>query len=370
MAVPAPTTATPSGPTPAGGAAETPARRHLRAVDSRWSTLRSRHARMIGGLSEGGYGTPPTLTLQPRSSTRSELGQLLPRRRVRRRTAVDARAQQPDCLRAVPPRTLRRLPLRGLVYQGDHDDVPAPAMFRFAALMRREARRPFHAAIYDNAAQLAPLAPSRTSRRCSATRTGARPPAGGRCCCEADSAVGLLWRWRPRSRSTPFLISTRALASAPESHTTPPPTRGAARPDRVFRGFGQPGLALGLSGWSTARAGAQPRSSPRWYRRSWPADSPSLQPAARQLALSRRVAPRAGRGGQCGGGAGGTRAARALGWPGGGPATARALVARTRRGPAGRLAVAGPQRGAAKPRRWTSPPASSSRSRRRRDQGS
>jgi enterochelin esterase-like enzyme len=46
------------------------------------------------------------------------------------------------------PRTLRRLPLRGLVYQGDHDDVPAPAMFRFAALMRA-AGSAVHAAIYD-----------------------------------------------------------------------------------------------------------------------------------------------------------------------------------------------------------------------------
>jgi enterochelin esterase-like enzyme len=124
----------------------------VRAVDRRWSTLRSRHARMIGGLSEGGYGATNAALHNPAvfGSFESWGGYYL-------ETPTGVFAGQPRSVleRNSPiayvlshPRTLRRLPLRGLVYQGDHDDVAAPAMFRFAALMRA-AGSAVHAAIYD-----------------------------------------------------------------------------------------------------------------------------------------------------------------------------------------------------------------------------
>jgi enterochelin esterase-like enzyme len=123
----------------------------VHAVDRRWSTLQSRRARMIAGLSEGGYGATNAALHHPKvfGSFESWGGYYL---------------QEPTGVFAGEPRSvlernspipyvvshtsaLRRLPLRGFVYQGNHDDVPAPAMFRFAALMRATGST-VHAAVY------------------------------------------------------------------------------------------------------------------------------------------------------------------------------------------------------------------------------
>jgi enterochelin esterase-like enzyme len=123
----------------------------VRAVDSQWSTLHSRRARMIAGLSEGGYGATNVALHHPGvfGSFESWGGYYV-------QTPTGVFAGQPRSLldqnspisylltHAI---ALRRTPLHGFLYQGTHDDVPAPTMLRFAALMRG-AGSPVHAAVY------------------------------------------------------------------------------------------------------------------------------------------------------------------------------------------------------------------------------
>lgn len=124
----------------------------VRAVDSRWSTLRTRRARMISGLSEGGYGATNVALHHPRvfGSFESWGGYYL-------QTPTGVFSGEPGAVLArnspisyvlAHTARLRQLPLHGFIYQGTHDDVPAPAMLRFAALMRT-AGSPVHAAIYS-----------------------------------------------------------------------------------------------------------------------------------------------------------------------------------------------------------------------------
>jgi enterochelin esterase-like enzyme len=124
----------------------------VRAVDSHWSTLRSRRARMIGGLSEGGYGATNVALHHPTvfGSFESWGGYYLqtPTGPFAAESAAQVERNSPISYVLSHPSALDRRPFHAFVYQGNHDDVPAPAMLRFAALLRSTGST-VHAAIYE-----------------------------------------------------------------------------------------------------------------------------------------------------------------------------------------------------------------------------
>lgn len=123
----------------------------VHAVDARWSTLHSRRARMIGGLSEGGYGATNIALHNPGvfGSFESWGGYYLqtPSGVFAGESAAQVDRNSPMSYALSHPLALYRRPFHAFIYQGNHDDVPAPAMLRFAALLRGTGSR-VHAAIY------------------------------------------------------------------------------------------------------------------------------------------------------------------------------------------------------------------------------
>jgi enterochelin esterase-like enzyme len=112
----------------------------VHSADQQFSTLRNRRARMLAGLSAGGYGAVNIALHQPNTfgSFESWSGYYV-------QTPTDAFAgtskqllhdnSPAEYLSSIAP-TIRRLPFDAFLYQGTGDDVSAPAMFSFARQLR------------------------------------------------------------------------------------------------------------------------------------------------------------------------------------------------------------------------------------------
>jgi enterochelin esterase-like enzyme len=112
----------------------------VRNVDARFSTLRDRRARMLAGLSAGGYGAVNISLHHPSvfGSFESWSGYFTqtPTYTFSGVSPALLRANSPArYLPAIAP-TLRRTPFRAFLYQGTRDDVSASAMRAFTAELR------------------------------------------------------------------------------------------------------------------------------------------------------------------------------------------------------------------------------------------
>ncbi len=112
----------------------------VRDVDGRFSTLRARRARMLGGLSAGGYGAANIALHHPRTfaSFESWSGYYTqtPTYTFSGASPALLRANSPAAyVPAIAP-AIKRLPFRAFLYQGSRDDVSARAMFAFAGELR------------------------------------------------------------------------------------------------------------------------------------------------------------------------------------------------------------------------------------------
>jgi S-formylglutathione hydrolase FrmB len=123
----------------------------VRAVDRRFSTVRSRSGRAIGGLSEGAYGATNIAVHHPDlfGAFESWSGYY-----SQTRTGVFGGASAAALSRNSPlsyvethAATLQSHPLQGFLYQGVADDVPIAKMLRFAASLRATGSR-VHVAVY------------------------------------------------------------------------------------------------------------------------------------------------------------------------------------------------------------------------------
>lgn len=114
----------------------------VRAVDSRWSTLADRDARMLAGLSAGGYGAVNVALhhLDVFGSFESWSGYFTqtPTLTFRGASPAELRGNSPaDYLGSVAPE-IRRLGLHAYLYQGRKDDVPVSAMVDFGRRLRAD----------------------------------------------------------------------------------------------------------------------------------------------------------------------------------------------------------------------------------------
>jgi enterochelin esterase-like enzyme len=123
----------------------------VRAVDSRWSTIRSRKARMIAGLSAGGYGATNIALhhLRVFGSFESWSGYYLQTPTYAFRGASRSllfRNSPAEYLPSVAGQ-VRRLGLHAFLYQGLSDDVSAADMEEFAGSLRSDGAH-VHTALY------------------------------------------------------------------------------------------------------------------------------------------------------------------------------------------------------------------------------
>lgn len=113
----------------------------VHAVDQRWATVRSRSARAIGGLSEGGYGAA-NITLHNLGTFgafQSWSGYFVqtPTDAFTGATAAALRANSPLLYVNRLRGAIGRLPVHAWLYQGRQDqDSNAPQMFAFARALR------------------------------------------------------------------------------------------------------------------------------------------------------------------------------------------------------------------------------------------
>jgi enterochelin esterase-like enzyme len=109
-------------------------------ADARFSTLRDRSARMLAGLSAGGYGATNIALHHPLTfgSFESWSGYYVqtPTYSFTGASQRELWANSPaSYLPAIAP-TIRRRPFSAFLYQGRDDDVSASAMFAFARELR------------------------------------------------------------------------------------------------------------------------------------------------------------------------------------------------------------------------------------------
>lgn len=112
----------------------------VRAVDARWATIPDRSARMLAGLSAGGYGAVNVALhhLDVFGSFESWSGYFTqtPTLTFRGASAAELRANSPAYYLPLVAREIRRLGLHAYLYQGRTDDVPLSSMIAFGRALR------------------------------------------------------------------------------------------------------------------------------------------------------------------------------------------------------------------------------------------
>jgi enterochelin esterase-like enzyme len=112
----------------------------VRSADRQFSTFRDRRARMLAGLSAGGYGAVNIALHHPHTFSAFEAWSgYYVQTPTDSFTGVSKRLlfdnSPAEYLPSIAP-TIRRLPFNAFLYQGTGDDVSAPAMFSFARQLR------------------------------------------------------------------------------------------------------------------------------------------------------------------------------------------------------------------------------------------
>jgi enterochelin esterase-like enzyme len=117
----------------------------VREVDSHWATVPARGARMLAGLSAGGYGAANITLHNPElfGSFESWSGYFTQMRTdaFKGASAALLRANDPAQYLAVAAARLHRHPLRAFLYQGYQDDVPPAVMVAFANRLKATGSR-------------------------------------------------------------------------------------------------------------------------------------------------------------------------------------------------------------------------------------
>jgi enterochelin esterase-like enzyme len=114
----------------------------VRAVDGRWSTIPDRNARMLAGLSAGGYGAVNVALhhLDVFGSFESWSGYFTqtPTLTFKGASRAQLRYNSPANYLPVVAPEIRSLGLHAYLYQGRTDDVPVSAMFAFGRALQAD----------------------------------------------------------------------------------------------------------------------------------------------------------------------------------------------------------------------------------------